>query len=196
MDIGRLPELHRNQLSAAGQAAWDLLVETRGSRVVTAQGSLSGPFNAFVHAPDIGGPLASLGAVLRFGTSLGQRLTELAIITVAAGWQAEYEWMAHARLARQAGVADAIVDAIGRQEDPSFTAQDEQIVYAAARQLVTDGRLSQAAYDAAQALLGDTGMVELVTLCGYYTTISFMLNAFDVPLPPDVQPMWLGGKVN
>jgi 4-carboxymuconolactone decarboxylase len=194
MGMSRLPELRRNQLPPDGQAVWDLLVETRGSHVVTAQGSLGGPFNAFVHAPDIGRPLASLGAVLRFGTSFGHRLTELAIITVAAGWQAEHEWMAHARLAREAGVPDAVVDAIRRREDPPFTAEDEQIVYSAARQLVADGHLSQAAYDAAHGLLGDVGVVELVALCGYYTTISFMLNAFAVPLPPGVQPMWPGSQ--
>ncbi len=28
-------------------------------------------------------------------------------------------------------------------------------------------------------------MVELVSLCGYYTLVSFLLNAFDVPLLPD-----------
>jgi hypothetical protein len=33
-------------------------------------------------------------------------------------------------------------------------------------------------------------MVELVSLCGYYTLISFLLNAFAVPLPPDALPMW------
>jgi 4-carboxymuconolactone decarboxylase len=39
-------------------------------------------------------------------------------------------------------------------------------------------------------LLGDTGLVELVSLCGYYTLISFVLNAFEVPLPPDTTPAW------
>ena len=33
-------------------------------------------------------------------------------------------------------------------------------------------------------------MVELVSLCGYYTIVSFLLNAFAVPLPPDALPMW------
>ncbi len=34
-------------------------------------------------------------------------------------------------------------------------------------------------------------MTELVALapCGYYTTISFLLNSFTLPLPPDTAPM-------
>lgn len=33
-------------------------------------------------------------------------------------------------------------------------------------------------------------MVELVPLCGYYTLISFLLNAFDVALPAGEDLHW------
>ena len=45
-------------------------------------------------------------------------------------------------------------------------------------------------HDLARQLLGDRGIVELVTLCGYYTLVSFTLNGFDVPLPPGETPTW------
>ncbi len=190
--MSRLPELRRDDLTVSGQAVWDLIVRTRGDHVVTDTDSMSGPFNAFVHAPDAGGPLAALGAALRFGSSIDRRLIELAVITVAGHWRAEFEWLAHARIAREAGVPDAAVDAIGRGEEPVFSAADERVVYAAVRELVTTGQLAEARYAAARELLGDTGTVELVALCGYYSLISFVLNAFDVPLPPGAQPMWRG----
>lgn len=188
--MSRLPDVHRDELTPAGNAVWDSIVATRGDHVVSAEGALTGPFNAMVHAPDAGGPLASLGAALRFGTSLGRRLTEVAILTVASRWQAEFEWSAHARIAREAGVPAAAVDAIGAGKDPEFTADDERIVHATARELVITGHLSPPSYAAARDLLGDTGTVELVALCGYYTTISFLLNAFEVPPPAGVEPMW------
>jgi len=188
--VSRLPELRRDDLDPAGQDVWDRIVGTRGHELVTETGGLSGPFNAFLHAPDIGRRLASLGAALRFGTSIERRLTEVAIITVGSQWKAEFEWWAHATMARRHGVADAAVDAIGRGEEPAFEADDERAVYAVASELGRTGQLSQASYDAACALLGDTGMVELVTLCGYYTLISFLLNAFEVPLPPGARPAW------
>jgi 4-carboxymuconolactone decarboxylase len=188
--MSRLPDLRRDQLTNEGQAVWDAIVGTRGSRLATADGGLAGPFNAFVHAPNVGRPLTELGATLRSGTSLERRLTEVAIIVVGARWKAEFEWWAHARMARQHGVADAVVDAIGRGEDPSFSAEDERIVYAVARQLTSAGRVNDETYAAARRLLGDAGMVELITLCGYYTLISFVLNAFEVPLPPGVPQAW------
>lgn len=194
--MSRLPDLRRDQLTPAAKAVWDSIVATRGEHVVSDTGVLTGPFNLMLYARDAGGPLASLGAALRFGTSLGRRLTEVAILTVASRWQAEFEWSAHARLAREAGVPDAVVDAIGQGEDPPFAADDERIVHAAAREVLTAGRVSDASYAAAQNLLGNAGVVELVCLCGYYTTISFLLNAFEVPGPAGVEPMWAAARLD
>jgi 4-carboxymuconolactone decarboxylase len=188
--MSRLPYLRHEDLDADGQAVWDGVVGSRSGHLVNEQGGLIGPFNAFVHAPEVGRNLSSLGRVIRFGTSIERRLSEIAIITVGARWKAEFEWWAHARMAREHGVADAIVDAIGDGTDPPFEADDERAVYAAARQLAETGRLDQGAYDTAQQLLGDAGMVELVSLCGYYTLISFLLNAFAVPLPAGAAPAW------
>jgi 4-carboxymuconolactone decarboxylase len=188
--VTRLSRLRRDELDPAGQDVWDKIVGTRSEQLVGADGTLAGPFNAFVHVPHVGRRLASLGATLRFGTSIERRLSEVAIITVGARWQAEFEWWAHARMAREHGVPDAVVDAIGRGEDPPFAADDERIIYAVARELAVIGQVSQASYAAARELLGEAGMVELVSLCGYYTLISFLLNAFGVPLPPGAQPMW------
>jgi 4-carboxymuconolactone decarboxylase len=188
--MSRLPELRRDQLTPDAQAVWDAIVGTRGSRLVTAGGGLSGPFNAFVHAPEVGRGLTALGATVRFGTSIERRLSEVAIITTGARWRAEFEWWAHARMARDHGVPEAVVDAIGRGEDPPFEAEDERIVYRIASQLGQSGRVDEDAYRAGRELLGDAGMVELVALCGYYTLISFLLNSFEVPLPPGAGPLW------
>ena len=188
--MSRLRDLRRDELDPAGQDVWDKVVGTRGNDLVNSSGALIGPFNAFVHAPDIGRRLSSLGAALRFGTSLERRLTEVAIITVGSRWKAEFEWWAHARMATNHGVANAVVEAIGMGEDPPFAREDERIVYQVARELTEDGQLSQESYDSAHELLGDAGMVELVSLCGYYTLISYVLNAFKVPVPPGAAPMW------
>lgn len=190
--VNRLPYLRHEELTPDGKAVWDSVVGTRGDQLVNEDGGLVGPFNAFVTAPNLGRHLSALGATVRFGTSIERRLSELAIITVGAKWKAEFEWWAHARMARRHGVTDAVVDAIARGDEPSFAADDERAIYAVASQLVRTGRIDQNAYDAARELLGDAGLVELVSLCGYYTLVSFVLNAFDVPLPPGVTPVWGG----
>jgi len=188
--MSRLPPFRRDELDDTGRALFDRIVETRPAGVLDAAGGLLGPFNAWVAAPDLGRHLIELGTTLRFGMSIDRRLIEVAIITTGARWHAEFEWWAHARMAREHGVADDVIEAIGAGTDPPFTDDDERIVHVVARELATSGRIDDATYRDAQARLGDRGMVELVTLCGYYALVSFTLNAFAVPLPDGVAPRW------
>src|SRR5271155_1290562 len=109
----RIPYARREELGPEGQQLWDGIVNGRGDLVLTTDGGLAGPFNAFVTAPGAGRRLSSLGAMLRFGTSIERRLSEIAIITTGARWQAGIEWWADAPGARQPRVAAAGGDAIG-----------------------------------------------------------------------------------
>jgi hypothetical protein len=59
--VSPLPYLRRDDLDPDGQQVWDSVVGSRGDLLVNEQGGLAGPFNAFVHAPDVGRHLASLG---------------------------------------------------------------------------------------------------------------------------------------
>jgi 4-carboxymuconolactone decarboxylase len=190
--MSRLPFKTRDALDDDGREVWDSITGSRGS-IVTGEGALMGPFNAWVTAPGIGGRLAELGAALRFQSSIERRLLEVAIITVGAHWKAEFEWWAHSRMALHHGVRQEAVDAIAAGTAPQLP-DDERIVHSVARQLVQTGHLDEATYSAARDLLGDRGIVVLVTLCGYYTLVSFSLNAFDVALPPGEQPTWPLGK--
>lgn len=186
--MSRLPLKTREMLDDDGREVWDSITATRGS-ILTDEGGLMGPFNAWVTAPGVGGRLAELGAALRFESSIERRLLEVAIITVGAHWQAEFEWWAHSRMALQHGVSPEAVTAIAEGATPPLP-DDERVVHMVARQLVEGGYIDEPTYEAARQLLGDRGVVELVTLCGYYTLVSFSLNAFDVPLPPGEAATW------
>ncbi|HLK01248.1 MAG TPA: hypothetical protein VKU39_15250 [Streptosporangiaceae bacterium] len=188
--MSRLPSRRRDELPPDGQALYDSIVSGRGAQLINPDGGLAGPFNALVQAPDAGQRISELGRQLRFGTSIERRLSEVAIITIAARWRAEFEWWAHARMAREHGVPDAVVDAIARGERPPFAAADEETVYTVASQLANTGQIDDEAYGRAHALLGDTGMIELISLCGYYTLVSFLLNGLRVPLPEGQTPQW------
>ena len=147
------------------------------------RGGLAGPFNAWLHRPDLGIVAQRLGERLRFHGSLPGAAREIAILAVGAKWMAEYEWWAHARIGRREGVSDETIDAIHRGERPTLSDPLESAVYDFTAALLETGRVEPAAYDAARAQIGDSGLVELVTLAGYYTLVSFTLNAFEVPLP-------------
>ena len=146
------------------------------------RGGLIGPFNAWVHRPDLGIVVQSLGERLRFHGHLPGAAREIAILTVGAKWMAEYEWWAHCKLGRREGVSDETIDAIHRGERPRLSDSVEQAAYDFTAALLETGRVDPELYGTARAQLGDGGLVELVTLVGYYTLVSFTLNAFEVPL--------------
>lgn len=188
--MDRLSPMSRAQLDETGQALWDELVASRGEDVVGEDGGLRGPFNAWVHAPGVGSRLAALGATLRYGTSLDRNLVELAILTVGSHFRAEFEWWAHTPMARRHGVSEDVIAALGAGRDPAFDDAGQRAVHQVASELVRTGRLSDATHQTARSQLDETQLVELVTLCGYYTLVSFTLNAFDVGLPPGSDPQW------
>lgn len=186
----RLSFLTRSDLDDDQAAVWDSLVESRATDLLGPDGELIGPFNAFVHAPSIGRRLSSLGGHLRFRTSLERRLSEIAICTVGAHWRAEFEFFAHGPMAIEHGVSPDVVDALRAGRTPILERDDERIVYDVVSQLLHDHRVDDDTYAAATELLGEQGMVELVSTAGYYCLISMLLNLFDVALPEGVDLNW------
>jgi len=188
----RLTMLGRDDLSGEQQELWDGLTASRGGGVDLFDdgGHLVGPFNAWLHVPKIGRRLSSLGAHLRFETSIERRLSEVAICTVGAHWHSEFEFFAHAPMAFEHGVDEAVLAALRENRTPTFERDDERIVYEVATRLLDDRRVTDETYTAAEALLGEDGMVELVALIGYYCLISMLLNLFEVPLPKGADTNW------
>jgi 4-carboxymuconolactone decarboxylase len=190
MSDSRLPPLRRPDLDETRESLWDSIASSRGQWIVGDDGALTGPFNAWITAPTVGTRLLALGTVLRFEISLERRLIELAIITVGAHWKAEFEWWAHSRMALEAGVSPEVIESVRRGDAPPFADDSERVVHLVARELVSSGSVTDATYAEAETLLGAAGLVELVSLCGYYTLVSYTLNAFAVPLPAGVDPAW------
>ncbi len=140
-------------------------------------------------ARDLRASPRALGEHLRWGTSLPDRLSELAIIATARFWRAQYEWYAHAPLAEKAGVpAAAAIEAIRTGGTPSFTAKDEGLVYRLCSEIFRTQRLADDSFGEAIAALGEHGLVEVIALIGYYTLIGNTLNVFQVALPEGERP--------
>lgn len=190
----RLSPVDPARLSPEQKELYDSIVSgPRASKrpaLTDAKGSLTGPFNAFLHVPALGKHWSAIGERLRFGSSIDRRLFELSILIVAAHWTCGHEWAAHASLAEAAGIKPGIVAALQQGERPQFRERDEETVYDFVHELVTERRVGEAAYRAARALLGEAQLVEIANAAAYYIALAVMLNAFDVHPPHGFDDPW------
>lgn len=190
---GRLLPLHFEDLDDAQRALWESIVgSARGSdpRVVGA-GHLGGPFDAWLRSPEMGLRAARLGEVLRFGSRLDPLVRETAIMATGAHFRSEFEFWIHSQIAVSEGMAGAVVEAIASgQVSPEVGGAEISIVNEMARAMLADGTIHDDLYARSLAALGESGLMEVVSLVGYYTMVSLTLNVFEVPLPAGVPARW------
>jgi 4-carboxymuconolactone decarboxylase len=197
-DDPRLPALDPEHLTDEQRHVYDAIVGgPRPGHIFSFMdggGRLLGPFNAMLYSPAVGDPLQDLGAALRFRTSFTKREREIATLVVAAHLRSDYEWYAHERIGRRAGLADAELSALRTGVDPVLADVRERIVYEAARALAVDGDLPGPVFTEATATLGRPAVVELVTLVGYYSALALQMRVFRVGVPDgEIPPSWEPG---
>ena len=149
--------------------------------------SLNGPFNILLRSPDLGNRLQAVGEYLRFKTSLPHAINEFAIVTVAREWTAQYEFFAHKKLALVAGVKEDVVDDIAAGRTPKMT-PDQQAVWSFIKELDSTHQVSDSTFDNVKQRFGERGVVDLISLMGYYHTMSMLMNVDRYPLPPGEKP--------
>ena len=179
--MARVREVETDKLTAEQRRVYDAIAG--GPR-----GAVRGPFLALLHVPELAHRISQLGELIRYDTTLGRKLSELAIITTARAARCQYEWHVHAKIAAESGVSAAAIEAIRTGKDPAFTDEKERLVYQFARELANAHRVSDATYAAVTKAFGTVGAVELAGMVGYYAMIAATLNAHAID-PPAGSPM-------
>jgi 4-carboxymuconolactone decarboxylase len=172
----RLPMIDENKMTDAQRAA--IKTVTAGKRA-----GVRGPFPALLRSPELCARAAHLGELMRFGTSLPPRLSEMAILITAYYWRAQYEWFAHAPMAKQGGLSDDIIEAIRTGKKPAVMKPDEAVLHDFCTELYNTKRVSDATYAKAVQTFGENGTVEILGISGYYVLVSMVLNTAKVELP-------------
>ncbi len=179
--MSRLPDLPYDQMSVEQQRIHDEIAA--GPR-----GAVVGPLEAWLHSPDLADHAQKLGAYARYHSALSPHLSELAILVTGWIWKADFEWFSHVGPAREAGISDAVIEAIRTGTEPPFEDDRSRMVYMVSRELHETRRLSDDTFDKAKAVLGQQPLVDLIGILGYYTLISMTLNAFDIETPDGSTP--------
>jgi len=175
----RMPPIPVEKLTEAQKKAAEAFAEGRGYAV-------RGPFVPLIRSPEVMLRAKAMGDYLRFKSTLGPRLNEMVILITAREWTQQYEWNAHHAIALKEGLRREIADAIAESRRPAGMAEDEEIAYDMATEILRLKRVSDATYQRAVAKFGEQGVIDLLGVVGYYNFLAIVMNATRTALPEGV----------
>ena len=153
--------------------------------VVKVFGGVRGPFSMLLHSPALAERLLPLVTFFRDESAVEGKLRSVAILAAVREREAAYVWSAQAAQARRNGVSEAIIDVLRAKGDPAGLAADEREIVVYVRQLMRTHRVDQAVFDALAERHGARWMVEMTAAANYFAMLCGVVNAFEVPAPPD-----------
>jgi 4-carboxymuconolactone decarboxylase len=149
-----------------------------------ARGQLTGPWQVLLRSPELMGRVRGLSDYVRWNGALSPRLSEFVILITAREWSQPYEWNAHQPLAVKGGLNPEIAKAIAEGRRPHGMAEDEEILYDFATELLQNRSVSDATYTRAMTKFGEKGILDTIGLMGHYSLIAMVLNTARTPVPP------------
>ena len=173
--MARFEPLRPDQMTVEQKAVCDDLIKSRGS--------VRGPFPVMLHNPGLAAAAEKLGGYARFESKIEPRLLEFAVSVIARFWGAHVEWVAHSRMAGEAGIDPAVLKAVEESRRPDFVNADEKAIYDFLTSLLDTSKVDTPTYAACLEVLGERGIIDLMAAVTHYTVVSMTLNTFHVPVP-------------
>jgi 4-carboxymuconolactone decarboxylase len=153
-----------------------------------ARGQPTGPWIALLRSPELMKRTRGLSDYLRFESIVPGWLREFVILMTARQWAQNYEWHVHYDLAIDEGLSPDIARAIAEGRRPEGMVAEEEILYELVMEMQRNHSISDSTYERAVDRFGEQGVIEVVSLMGYYTMVSMILNTSRAPLPEGATP--------
>jgi 4-carboxymuconolactone decarboxylase len=180
MSQSRMPAIPEDNYTEAQKKAAQVFLETRKAPVF-------GPFAVLLRSPELMTRAQQMGEYLRYRSSIGQRLSEFAILITAREWTQDYEWYVHQPHALKAGLRLEIVEAVFEGRRPSGMAPDEETLYDFVTELNHTRRVSDTTYELAVNQFGEHGIIDIVGIQGYYSLLAMTLNVSRIEPPKEAR---------
>lgn len=137
-------------------------------------------YRMVMHTPAIAPSFLSFADALRHRNSLPPSWRELAILRVGHRYAAPYEIYHHERIARQAGLGEAVIAAAGIGPTAAAISAEERLILEAADRLLDCHGLPEDLRDRALRSLSENQLADLVMTVGFYQLVCNFLTTFGV----------------
>jgi 4-carboxymuconolactone decarboxylase len=164
-------------LTAEARAIYEDILARRKARGV----DRLGPYIPLLNHPDLARLIEQLGFYYKYEATLPRDVYQFIVLATAKRSGVAFEWADHIAAARDAGLPQAVIEAVADERNvPSpFDIVAQTMDCAFAYRSIPTGLQDQIVQR-----FGFKGLIEIVTLCGFYTLIGMVNAGFDVPLPP------------
>ncbi len=142
-----------------------------------------------MRSPELAYTAERFGEHVYYNSGLEKRVYELTVLLLARQLTQQFEWRVHYPQALKAGIKQENLDAIADGKRPPSLAADEAVAYDFVTEIYKTNTVSDATYARFVGMFSEKGVVEVVGLLGYYTTIAVMMNVDRTPLNPGTAPM-------
>ncbi len=156
--------------------------------IVASRGAVHGPFQMFLHSPELARRVAHLGAYVRFDGTLDMRVRTLAALTVGRELDVLYIWGAQTAMARKLGIPETTISAIRERHARGLTVEDAAVVEFT-RALLRRHRVEGSEVAALRQRFGDDQFIQLTGAIGYYSLLAMTMNACELEAPEGAEQL-------
>jgi 4-carboxymuconolactone decarboxylase len=146
---------------------------------------VKGPFVPLLRSPELMDRLQKVGEYLRFRSSLEPRISEFIMLVVSREWTQHFEWFVHVPLGRKAGISEETIAALAEGRRPAGMSEHEEVAYDFCEELLRTKGVSETTYRRTVTKFGENGVIDMIGVAGYFTTVSMVMNVAHSPPPED-----------
>jgi 4-carboxymuconolactone decarboxylase len=145
-----------------------------------------GPYVPLLNHPQLAKRIEQLGYYYKYEATLPRDVYQFIVLVFSKHSDIAFEWADHIAAARAAGLSDEIIADIA--EEKTVFPEPYGSVRACMSCALDYKSIPQPLQDEIIKAFGIPGLLEIVTLCGFYGLIGMVNVCFDVPLPAHAEP--------
>jgi len=172
-----LPDLTA-KLTGKAKEIYDEMLAAR-----KAQGTgLRGLYIPLMNHPELAQCIERLGNYLKFEGKLPRDAYQFIVLSMARRIRVAFEWVDHLAPAKAAGLSDTLIEAIFKDDRDSLP-HPYSLILDTVDVVLEFKSIPENLQTEMINMYGVQGLLEIVTLCGFYQMVGEITEAFDVPLP-------------
>jgi len=152
------------------------------------RGKVEGPYWPILRSPGFANCIQNVGAYFRYDCPLDRKINEMAALMTARSWSQQFVWDVHILQALDAGLSRDVCTALAEGRRPEGMESDEEVLWDFVTEVLVSKGVSDPTYKRAVEKFAEAGVIDILGIVGYYTTLGMVMNVGRTPMLDDRRP--------